>query len=129
MQHEIVDKSIEFFKKTRYYRNACEAYLKDDIRDHVNAVTLQDKTQNQAQLDQKSKDQNIKNSIFSNKKDNLEDNRSKKKQENAYVKKFMSLMNVHISSYQQKRLIKQKIKRYAIKSNKNLRKTLDFEDY
>jgi hypothetical protein len=39
--------------------------LKDEesIRDHANAVTLQDKTQNQAQSDQKSKNQNIKNNL------------------------------------------------------------------
>jgi hypothetical protein len=63
MQHETADKSIEFFKTTRYYRNACEAYLKDEvsIRDHANAATLQGKTQDQsAQGDgaQKSKDNN-----------------------------------------------------------------------
>ena len=60
MQHEAADKEVEFFKTTRYYRNAYEAYLKDDIHDFANMITLQDKTQNQsAQEDeaQKSKDQ------------------------------------------------------------------------
>jgi hypothetical protein len=60
MQHEAADKSIEFFKTTRYYRNACEAHLKDEFpHDHANAITLQGKTQDQsAQRDeaQKSKD-------------------------------------------------------------------------
>jgi hypothetical protein len=62
MQHEAADKDVEFFKTTRYYRNACEAYLKDEsslVRDHANAATLQGKTQDQsAQGDeaQKSKD-------------------------------------------------------------------------
>ncbi len=60
MQHETADKSIEFFKTTRYYRNACEAYLKDEssslIRDHVNAIILQSKTQKDEA--QKSKNNN-----------------------------------------------------------------------
>jgi hypothetical protein len=42
------------------------------------------------------------------------------------VAKFMSLKNAHTSSHQQERLIEQKIKRYAIKSNSNCRKNLEF---
>ncbi len=83
MQHEAADKEVEFFKTTRYYRNAYEAYLKDDIQsteDHANVVILQEKTQNQAQGDgiQKSKDDSKNQNI----KDNLsekEDNDSKKR--------------------------------------------------
>ncbi len=56
MQHEAADKSIEFFKTTRYYRNACEAYLKDEmsVRGHANAATLQGKIPDQS--DQNTKD-------------------------------------------------------------------------
>ncbi len=65
IQHEAAEKPLNFFKTIRAYRNAYEEYLKDEesIRDHANAVTLQDKTQNQAQSDQKSKNQNIKNNL------------------------------------------------------------------
>jgi hypothetical protein len=71
MQHETADKSIEFFKTTRYYRNACEAYLKDEVsvRDHVNAVTLQDKTRDQStQKDKAQKSKNDKKNNSSKKK-------------------------------------------------------------
>jgi Sec-independent protein translocase protein TatA len=75
MQHEAADKSIEIFKTIRNYRNACKAYLKDESsRDHANAITLQDKTQNQAQRDESQKSKN----------NNLEDNRSKKRARNRY---------------------------------------------
>jgi hypothetical protein len=50
----------------------------------------------------------------------------KREQGNAYVTKFMSLMNAHTLSHPQKGLIEQKIKRYAIKSNKNFRKNPGF---
>jgi hypothetical protein len=74
MQHEAADKSIEFFKTIRYYRNACEAYLKDESsRGHANATILQDKTQG----DEAQKSKNQKNNP-SNKRDNPGDNRSKK---------------------------------------------------
>jgi hypothetical protein len=64
MQHEVADKEVEFFKTTCYYRNAYEAYLKDDIqstKDHANVITLQGKAQGDEV--QKSKDQNIKNNL------------------------------------------------------------------
>jgi hypothetical protein len=44
MQHETADKEIDFFKTTRYYRNACESYLKDDSKT-ANLATLQGKKQ------------------------------------------------------------------------------------
>jgi hypothetical protein len=53
--------------------------LKDEVsvRDHANAITLQGKTQDQAQKDEAQKSKNQKN--LSNKEDNPEDNPSKKK--------------------------------------------------
>ncbi len=50
----------------------------------------------------------------------------KRKQENAYVTKFISLKNAHTSSHQQESLIEQKIKRYSIKSNSDFRKNPEF---
>jgi hypothetical protein len=49
IQHEAAEKPVNFFKTTRAYRNAYEAYMKDEYsHGHTNVVTLQDKTQNQA---------------------------------------------------------------------------------
>ncbi len=75
IQHEAAEKPLNFFKTTRAYRNACEAYLKDEsslVRGHANATTLQDKTQDQAQGDEAQKSKN-------NNPTNKKDNRSKKR--------------------------------------------------
>jgi hypothetical protein len=62
MQHEAADKSINFFKTTRYYRNAGESPLKEDktSRHTVNAVILQELTQDQS-ANKENKSQNDKN--------------------------------------------------------------------
>ncbi len=57
MQHEIVDNEVKFFKTTHYYKNAYEAYLKDDIqliRDYANTITLQEKIQDQSAQEDKA---------------------------------------------------------------------------
>jgi hypothetical protein len=81
MQHEVADKEVKFFKTTRYYRNVYEAYLKDDIqsiRDHANAIKLQEKTQDQsAQKDEVQKSQNDSKNNLKN-KDNLLKKRARK---------------------------------------------------
>jgi hypothetical protein len=99
-------KSVDFFKITKAYKIVVSC---ENQSFYANAIILQSKNNN-----------------ASNKRDNLEDNLSKKKQENVYAKIFMSLKNAHTSSHQQERLIEQMIKSYAIKSNSNCRKNLEF---
>ncbi len=78
IQHEAAEKALNFFKTTRAYRNAYEAYLKDEVsvRDHVNAVILQGKNQDQSA--QRDEAQKSKNNNPSNKKDNLSKKRARK---------------------------------------------------
>ncbi len=121
MQHETADKEMKFFKIIRYYKTTYKTYIKDDF-DHANVITLQEKTQDQsAQRNKASKSQN-------DSKNNLKKKTittQKRKQENVYVKTFMSIKNVSTSFHQLERLIKQKIKRYAIKSNNCKKSTIE----
>jgi hypothetical protein len=49
IQHQAVEKSLNFFKTTRAFRNAYESFLKNEktIKDTIETVTLQDVDQNQ----------------------------------------------------------------------------------
>ncbi len=46
-QHETAEKNLNFFKITRAYRNAYEAFVEDEkyARDHTNAAMLQETSQ------------------------------------------------------------------------------------
>ncbi len=112
MQHEAADKSIEFFKTFRYYRMRARHTWKMNL--HV--IMLM-------RLHCKTKPR-ITSRI---RKITLKITAQKREQENAYVKTFMNLKNAHTLSHQQESLIEQKMKRYAIKSDSNFRKTLNFE--
>jgi hypothetical protein len=69
---------VKFFKTTRAYRNAVLKENDHTSSSYANTVTLQDKTQDQAQRDEAQKS---KNNNPSNKGDNLKtrDNTSKKR--------------------------------------------------